>query len=48
MSEEPLYRMPKDIPHAAQAKEQRLRQIREQATIADKLEAYRLLLKRAA
>ena len=48
MSDEPLYRIPKDIPPQAQAREQQLRQIRESATVSDKIAAYRQLLKRVA
>lgn len=46
----PLYRLPlveKGIPSYAVAKEDRLRRIREQTTIADRLDAYRQLLKGA-
>ena len=45
---EPLYRVPKDIPASAQAREQQLRQIRESATVSDKIDAYRQLMRRAA
>lgn len=36
------------IPARAEAMEQQLRQIRESATVSDKLEAYRQLLRRVA
>ena len=45
---EPLYRVPKDIPASAAAKEQQLRQIREDATVREKAEAWRVFLTRRA
>lgn len=44
MTTEPLYQLPKEIPPHAQRIEDRLRQIRERATVSDRLEAYRKLL----
>ena len=40
---EPLYRVPKDIPASAAATEQKLRQIRESATVSDKIAALRTM-----
>jgi hypothetical protein len=48
MTDEPLYRVPKDIPQAAQATEQKLRQIRENVTVSEKAEAWRVFLTRRA
>lgn len=45
---EPRYSIPKDIPPSAQATEQKLRQIREDATVSQKAEAWRVFLTRRA
>lgn len=45
---EPRYSIPKDIPPSAQATEQKLRQIREDATVREKAEAWRVFLTRRA
>lgn len=41
---EPRYSIPKDIPPSAQATEQKLRQIREDTTVSEKAEAWRVFL----
>ena len=40
---EPLYRVPKDIPASAAATEQKLRQIREQATASERMTIWQSL-----
>ena len=45
---EPHYSIPKDIPPSAQATEQKLRQIREDVTVSEKAEAWRVFLTRRA